>query len=89
MDIYVWMSYRLFTARRPTLIPWEALAAQFGSQLQSLRRFKQLFVSKLDLVRLVYPSARYEPTDKGLMIYPSPSPIGNVHRTNPRALGEE
>ena len=88
MDIYVWMSYRLFTARRPTLIPWEALAAQFGTQADRVRKFKELFVSKLDLVRLVYPSARYEPTDKGLMSYPSPSPIGNVHRTNPRALGD-
>ena len=30
MDIYMWLSYRLFVARRPTLVPWEALQAQFG-----------------------------------------------------------
>lgn len=82
MDIYLWLSYRLFVARRATLVPWEALQAQFGSQTERPRRFKQSFTSKLILISLVYPEAAFKEVDKGLMLYPSPSPLG--HKRLPR-----
>ena len=83
MDIYLWLSYRLFVARRPTLVPWEALQAQFGSQTERPRRFKQSFTSKLILISLVYPEAVFDETDKGLMLYPSPSPLGRKRLPRP------
>jgi len=83
MDIYLWLSYRLFVARRPTLVPWEALQSQFGSQTERPRRFKQSFTSKLILISLVYPEAVFRETDKGLMIYPSPSPLGRKRLPRP------
>ena len=83
MDIYLWLSYRLFVARRPTLVPWEALQAQFGSQTERQRRFKQSFTSKLILISLVYPEAVFKEVDKGLMIYPSPSPLGRKRLPRP------
>ena len=83
MDIYMWLSYRLFVARRPTLVPWEALQAQFGSQTERPRRFKQSFTSKLILISLVYPEAAFKEDDKGLMIYPSPSPLGRKRLPRP------
>lgn len=83
MDIYLWLSYRLFVARRPTLVPWEALQAQFGSQTERPRRFKQSFVSKLILISLVYPEAVFKEVDKGLMLYPSPSPLGRKRLPRP------
>lgn len=83
MDIYMWLSYRLFVARRPTLVPWEALQAQFGSQTVSKRKFKQSFNSKLVLILLVYPEAVFTETDKGLMLYPSPSPLGRKRLPRP------
>lgn len=83
MDIYLWLSYRLFVARRPTLVPWEALQAQFGSQTVSKRKFKQLFTSKLVLISLVYPEAVFTETDKGLMLHPSPSPLGRKRLPRP------
>lgn len=83
MDIYLWLSYRLFVARRPTLVPWEALQAQFGSQTVSKRKFKQSFNSKLVLILLVYPEAAFDETDKGLILYPSPSPLGRKRLPRP------
>lgn len=83
MDIYMWLSYRLFVARRPTLVPWEALQSQFGSQTGRLRKFKELFTSKLILISLVYPEAVFNETDKGLMLYPSPSPLGRKRLPRP------
>lgn len=83
MDIYLWLSYRLFVARRPTLVPWEALQSQFGSQTVSKRKFKQSFNSKLVLILLVYPEAVFNETNKGLMLYPSPSPLGRKRLPRP------
>lgn len=83
MDIYMWLSYRLFVARRPTLVPWEALQSQFGSQTERPRRFKQSFTSKLILISLVYPEAVFKEVDKGLMLYPSPSPLGRKRLPRP------
>ena len=83
MDIYLWLSYRLFVARRPTLVSWEALQAQFGSQTVSKRKFKQSFTSKLILISLVYPEASFKEVDKGLMLYPSPSPLGRKRLPRP------
>ena len=83
MDIYLWLSYRLFVARRLTLVPWEALQAQFGSQTERPRRFKQSFTSKLILISLVYPEAVFKEVDKGLMLYPSPSPLGRKRLPRP------
>ena len=71
MDIYSWMSYRLYTARKPSLITWETLASQFGSRTKETWKFKQQFVAKLDVVKLVYRSARFSVQDEGLLIFPS------------------
>lgn len=89
MDIYLWLSYRLFVARRPTLVPWEALQAQFGSQTVSKRKFKQSFTSKLILISLVYPEAVFKEVDKGLMIYPSPSPLGRKRLPRPERVASK
>lgn len=89
MDIYLWLSYRLFVARRPTLVPWEALQAQFGSQTVSKRKFKQSFTSKLILISLVYPEAVFKEVDKGLMLYPSPSPLGRKRLPRPERVASK
>lgn len=86
MDIYLWLSYRLFVARRPTLVPWEVLQSQFGSQAVSKRKFKQSFTSKLILISLVYPEAVFKEVDKGLMLYPSPSPLGRKRLPRPERV---
>lgn len=80
MDIYSWMSYRLYTARKPSLITWETLASQFGSRTKETWKFKQQFVAKLDVVKLVYRSARFSVQDEGLLIFPSLSPLGDASR---------
>ena len=75
MDIYSWLSYRLFSAKKASLIPWELLAAQFGNQTKETWKFKQQFTAKLTIVKIVYRSARFSVQDKGLLIFPSPSPL--------------
>jgi len=78
MDIYSWLTYRMsYTHRATRPIPWEALALQFGSNFsqanpnQALRDFRKNFLTALKIVHLVYPQAKVDITDKGVILLPS------------------
>lgn len=81
MDIYTWLSYRLFYLKKPSRpIPWFSLMAQFGSGFKSsdaddptrsVRNFKSGFIQALKAVQVVYPNARVTVEEKGLVLIPS------------------
>lgn len=66
MDIYTWLTYRMFVLRRSgkpfVLIPWPSLKAQFGAGYPGTQRglydFKANFKRRLSEVLLFYPDAR-------------------------------
>jgi hypothetical protein len=72
LDIYTWLTYRLSYLRKPTTVPWESLAFQFGGNYGHLRMFKRDFLRQLAAVRVVYPTANVEPSPSGLVLRPSP-----------------
>lgn len=71
LDIYCWLTYRMSYLKNSTLIPWEALQAQFGADYERTRDFKRYFLNQLRGVSVVYPEAKIEPTDIGLSLKPS------------------
>lgn len=71
LDLYCWLTYRVSYAKRPSLIPWAALAMQFGSDYARLRDFKASFLAELRKVVTVYAGAQLEITDAGLVVKPS------------------
>ena len=71
LDIYTWLTYRSSYLKRPTVIPWAALALQFGSNYAQVRQFKAAFLTELRKVVTVYGMVQVEPTDNGLMVKPS------------------
>ena len=71
LDIYTWLTYRSSYLKRPTVVPWAALALQFGSNYAQLRQFKAAFLAELRKVVTVYGKVQVEPTDMGLMVRPS------------------
>ena len=75
IDIYCWLTYRMSYLPRPTEIPWAALAAQFGSEYKLLRQFKAAFLAELRKVLTVYPDARVNEGEHGLLLTPSRSHI--------------
>lgn len=75
LDLYYWLAHRLYTVRKPTLVPWALLARQFGSQYDRVRDFKAAVVRQLRVVALAYPQARVDVTDDGLLLSPSPLPV--------------
>jgi len=82
IDIYVWLTYRYSYLKRETSIPWGALALQFGSDYARTPAFAAHFRQQLKKVVTLYPSARVEPTPRGLVLRPARTHIPK--RTNPR-----
>jgi hypothetical protein len=71
LDLYQWLTYRMSYLRRPTTIPWEALALQFGGDYARPRDFKAKLLGHLRRVLQLYPRAQVEPTSSGLLLRPS------------------
>jgi hypothetical protein len=76
LDIYCWLTYRASYAKKPSTIPWQALAMQFGSDYARLRDFKSSFLTELRKVSTVYAGAQFEAAEDGLIVKPSLTHIG-------------
>jgi len=75
IDIYIWLAYRLHSLSRPTSLTWQAVFEQFGAGYARLRDFRKRFQDALQLALTVYPDARVEVEEQGLLLHPSPPPI--------------
>jgi hypothetical protein len=77
LDIYAWLAQRLhrIPEGKPQTITWQALKSQFGPDYDRLRKFREKFVPALKAVLTVYPSARIEMVDAGLVLWNSPPPV--------------
>ena len=71
LDIYAWMTYRASYATKPSEIPWQALAMQFGSDYRQIRDFKAAFIDALRKVYTVYAAANFSVGEHGLVIKPT------------------
>lgn len=85
IDIYTWLAHRMSYLRASTLVPWVLLSQQFGSQYARLRDFRERLLEALPKVQVVYPKARVRVTSDGLLLSPSPTPIGPTETERLRA----
>jgi hypothetical protein len=73
IDLYLWLTYRNFYARRESRIPWEALQRQFGAgypeTLRGKRDFKRNFLLALKKVGAVYPEALKLRSETDVLVY--------------------
>ena len=75
LDVYLWLAYRLHVLRSDRLVTWAALKAQFGAGFAKLYHFKNKFPGTLSLATAVYPDARLEVTESGVILKPSRPPV--------------
>jgi hypothetical protein len=75
LDCYLWLAYRLHVLKADRLVPWTALKAQFGTGFSKLYHFKNKFPGTLALAQAVYPAARFDVTDDGVVLKPSRPPV--------------
>lgn len=85
LDIYTTLTYRASYTRKPTEIPWPALAAQFGSDYKVLRQFKAAFLVELRKVLTVYPQVQVAEGRHGLILTPSPTHVRKLPKALPDA----
>ncbi|MDO9713707.1 replication protein RepA [Paracraurococcus lichenis] len=74
LDVYCWLAYRLHALKKPTQVTWAAIYKQFGTNFAKLKNFKYKFTEPLALALAVYPEARVDVEDAGLILYPSKPP---------------
>ncbi len=75
LDVYCWLAYRLHALNAPTPITWQALQAQFGQGYGRLDHFRRQCRDVLALAMSVYPAAKVEQGERGVILHPSPPPV--------------
>ena len=75
LDLYAWLAYRLHSLTKPTSVSWSALKAQFGTGVGRMDHFRARFCDSLKLALAVYPQARVEVVERGLILHPSAPPV--------------
>ncbi|WP_335904931.1 replication protein RepA [Acidisphaera sp. L21] len=85
LDIYAWLAYRLHSLEKPCPITWLAIKAQFGNGFGDLKNFRKCFVSNLKLALAVYPAARVDCNERGVILHPARPPVATTNSV-PRLL---
>ena len=79
LDVYLWLCYRLRSVERETpLISWQQLRQQFAPNLYkgNINVFRtKVMEPALRDVQAVYPEAKIQITDKGVVLSPSAPPV--------------
>ena len=71
IDVYIWLAYRLHSLAKPTSITWSSIHSQFGAGFRLVRQIKPTFIEALQLALAVYPEARVDVEDQGIVLHPS------------------
>jgi hypothetical protein len=75
LDAYLWLAYRLHVLTSDKLITWKALKSQFGGGYKELFHFKPRFTQALALATAVYPAAKIDIIEQGVILKPSRPPV--------------
>ncbi len=71
IDIYQWLTHRMSYLRKQSTVPWPALQLQFGCDYKRERDFRRTFLKHLKVVLELYPQAKVELGNGGLLLKPS------------------
>ena len=75
LDCYIWLAYRLHVLTAPKLVTWKALKGQFGTAYREAYHFKNKWTQTLAMACAVYPDAKVDVVDEGIILKPSRPPV--------------
>jgi len=78
LDAYSFLARRLHDLKKPIRVTWQQFHEQFGQEYtgqDAVKDFRKEWVPAVLAALTVYPSARVEKIQGGLMLHPSPPPI--------------
>ena len=77
LDLYLWLTYRMFTLRAPLRLPWRHLYRQFDAapaktpDKQSIKFFRRKVLRELKKIKLAWPDLNYATARGVLILLPS------------------
>jgi hypothetical protein len=75
LDCYIWLAYRLHVLTAPKLVTWKALKGEFGTAYREAYHFKNKWTQTLAMACAVYPDAKVDVVDEGIILKPSRPPV--------------
>ena len=90
LDLYLWLTYRMFTLKRPLRLTWRQMYQQFGvdpaqaSKNQTVQNFRYKVLRELKKIKLAWPDLNYT-TARGVLIL-SPSAPAIAPSSDPPRL---
>jgi hypothetical protein len=78
LDVYAWLVHRLFHLSKPSMVSWEQLSNQFGHNYGLPRKFRHFFLDSLKRVSAVYPEAKLQISESGVLLLPSRPHLANT-----------
>ena len=77
LDLYLWLTYRMFTLKRPLRLTWKQVYCQFGadpakaSDNQTVQNFRYKVLRELKKIKLAWPGLNYTTARGVLILHPS------------------
>ena len=77
LDLYLWLTYRMFTLKRPLRLTWRQVYRQFGvdpakaSDNQTVQDFRYKVLRELKKIKLAWPELHYSTARGVLILHPS------------------
>ena len=77
LDLYLWLSYRMFTLRAPLRLPWKHLYRQFGlhpskaNDKNTVQNFRRQALRELKKIQLAWTELNYTTAPGILVLHPS------------------
>ena len=92
LDLYLWLTYRVFALQRPLRLSWPTLYRQFGtdptkaSDKLIVNNFRTDCLRELKKIKMAWPDLHYATAKGVLILFPSKPSI--TPTTGPQRLGE-
>ena len=87
LDLYLWLTYRVFALKNVLVIPWMHLYRQFGVEpsraddKRTVDYFRTDCLRELKKIKTSWPALNYATAQGVLILYPSPPSIPPVQRS--------
>ena len=77
LDLYLWLTYRVFSLEKPVALPWKRLYRQFGANPGKaddrfvVMNFRRKCLRELVKIKTAWPELRYSTAKGHLVLFPS------------------
>ena len=86
LDLYLWLTYRMFTLRAPLHLTWRQVYRQFGahpakaSDKETIQNFRRKVLRELKKIKLAWPELNYSTAPGLLILHPSTLAIAPLNQ---------